>query len=159
MPNARAHTLFNRLKAIKFDTTNRFLEAAAILSELEAEGKWQDLGYDSWHSFVGDPELDLSTGYVSTAINIHRKFIVEFGVNPEEIAEIGWGKVAMILPVVTRENLEELMEQAKGNSKSDLSKTIKQLKTPNDSKHKHVWRYYRKCAECGEVEYVDETDL
>ena len=156
--NLHAHQLFNRLKSLKVETTSRSLEAAAVLSEMEEGEVWRELDYPSWKSFVGDPDLDLSTGYVSTAINIHRKFILEFKINPEEIAEIGWSKVAMILPVVTKENVEELLGAAQGNSKSDLAKTIKQLKNGvEDGKHKHEWKYYRECTDCGEREPFDPS--
>jgi hypothetical protein len=83
-----------------------------------------DGGYDSWHSFLGSGELGIGRSTAHAYIQLYEVYIEQYGFTREEMAEIPYDKLRMVLPHVnatnSRQEVEEWVEKAKVLSRSDL---------------------------------------
>lgn len=116
------------------------------------EGRW-----DSFEDFLQDPQMGLDKGTASKMITIHEKFILEYKMNPAQIANAGgWSKVAEILPAVhDKKSAETWLSNAALLSKSDLRKEIKAEQNPDSLSCKHKDNYKVVmccCRNCGNKE-------
>lgn len=89
--------------------------------------------YTVTHGSFEDFMLELnefSMSMTSRIIGIHEKFVLEGGIDEKKLGEVGWTKLAMTLPYVhTKDEAIHWYEQASNLTKSDLRKTIAELKT------------------------------
>lgn len=130
-----------------------WLELCARLKEIRDNGLYEGR-WDSFEDFLHDPQMGLDKGSASKMITIHEKFVVEYKMSPERIANVGgWSKVAEILPAVKdKKSAEEWMDKATSLSKSDLRKEIKEDQTGvrmSDCKHKDFY-IVKICRQCGD---------
>ena len=94
---------------------------------------------------------ELSISQVSRLIGIHEKFVLNAGIDEEELGKAGWTKLAMTLPLVrTKDEAEYWADQAKTLTKTDLSRAIKEQQTGVDmAKCIHEDTYLlRICKDC-----------
>lgn len=88
-----------------------------------------DPEYDTFPAFL--QEMKLTQGTASKLINIYEKFVVEYGIPIEKLAQAGgWSVVAEILPVVANKaKAKEWVEKAIKMRRKDLRKEVKEEKT------------------------------
>lgn len=106
--------------------------------------------YGSFREFCLEMN-EMSISQISRLIGIHEKFVLGAGIDEQELGEAGWTKLAMTLPFVrTNDEAQYWAGQAKEQTKSGLSKMIKELKTGVDmAKCQHKDTYLLKvCNIC-----------
>lgn len=88
-----------------------------------------DPEYDTFPAFL--QEIKLTQSKASKLINIYEKFVVEYGIPIEKLAQAGgWSVVAEILPVVTNKaKAKEWVEKAIKMRRKDLRKEVKEENT------------------------------
>ena len=148
----RAYEVFSRLKQLKLETGEKFLETGALLVEVDDKKLWDEFGHPSLRSFIADPELDISSAYASMCMNVYKRFIIEYGLDPKRVIEAGWSKAYLLLGVVTSSGeADRMLQAAAGQSRSDLKKSLLQLKNGvEEHECQHVFAL-EKCSTCGQV--------
>lgn len=124
-----------------------FVELGALLHEIK-EQRHYEAGFDSWGGFL--MEMRFSESMASKLITIYQKFILEYKVKPQLIAEAGgWTVVYDLVPVVTdKESAEEWLEKAAGLTRSAVKKEVAAARGMVEEEDcQHEW--CQKCAHCG----------
>ncbi len=107
-----------------------------------------------WSSFVEFCfELRMSQSNINRLIQIHEKFILEYGFQRKEITRAGASLLSDILPAITsKQEATEWLEKATLLTRSDLRKELTEFKTGIQMKHcKHKDTYLVEiCRKCGE---------
>lgn len=112
--------------------------------------------YESFGDFL--QEIDLSEATASKMINIWVRFVIEYQIAPQLMADAGgWTIVAEILPfAVSKKAAENWLEEAKAlRSRAKLRKSLKEAETGIDMrhcKHEHFETItFDKCLNCHET--------
>lgn len=119
--------LRNELLELSVSATAHFFRLGEIMKEIRDKKLWADLGYHTFEAFFSDPELAYHKSSVYHAIHL-----VEVFPDWQDKTNIAVSKLILIAPHVKEENKEELVEKARGLSKSDLEH---ELITSGMSKH------------------------
>jgi len=101
---------------------NKFKIGGALARIQANENWWQEAGYQNFKDYVAS----LGIGYRKAMylIEFYKK-LLELDVPFVKFGGIGWGKIRIIVPVLTKENVDEWVEKAKVLSRSDLEAHIK----------------------------------
>ena len=123
------------------------------------ENKLYEPAWSSWHEYCMEFK-DLSTGSISKIIAVYKKFIVEFGYEPTELAKAGgWTKLYEISKrVKTKADAEKWLGLAELSSRKDLNDHLIEDEVGIVmSECKHTKTYVvRICEECGDKERIYE---
>lgn len=96
---------------------------------------------------------ELSRSQVSRLIGIHEKFVMQAGIEREDLGDAGWTKLAMTLPHVrTTDEAKYWFEKAKTLTRNDLAREIKEKitgKQMSECKHEHKYMISI-CEDCGD---------
>lgn len=90
--------------------------ALKLMQESEA---YRVLGHDTFNGYIASPELSFSRSWVYRLISVVRE-AERLDVKPEEIQDIDKDKLALVLPVATKENVAERLADARELSRSDV---------------------------------------
>lgn len=140
----------------------QWLELAGQLKEIRDQalyrGRWE-----SFEDFLNDPEMAMDKSTASKMITIHERFILEYKIQPQKIANVGgWSKVAELLPVVkNKESAEEWLDKATVLSQADLRKEVKGENRGDgiDCKHKNNYQITLSvCRDCGYKETIKTNE-
>lgn len=141
-----------------------YLELAERLHKIQLNKMYLP-NYDTFEDFCTEMKISLATA--SKLINIWLRFVIKFKIAPKMLAEAGgWSVVAELLPYAeSRTSAERWLRQAKANTRTDLRKSLLEVKTGIDmSTCKHAREEvitFKKCLDCGETHriYDDEKRL
>lgn len=99
-----------------------WMQLAALLHEMNAGQHYQLLGYDTFKSWLGSPEVSLSPSHAYALIGIHAEFVIEGGLGAEDIGSIEATKLAETLPALRSGviDMQTAIDDAAALSKSDL---------------------------------------
>jgi len=158
-----AKNLDNKIDELQGLASLSFLYIGKILKELKEKRLYQYLGedieYQDFESYVQSKGIQLRKAYY--LIQIYSTFIIGLQYKPEELSNIYWTTLRTLLPVVDKDNSEELLAKARSLKRSDLDIEIKQLRLGltlekiHDCQHlwKHIIREYWECEKCRERTY------
>lgn len=147
--------------ALKSELEMSYLQLGQRLGRIVIE-KMYEPNYETFDEFL--EEIKLSRATASKLINVYSKFIFEFKIRPQLLAEAGgWSKVAEILPFAeNKSQAEAWLQKAKHITQSDLRKEIKEAKTGiSMAGCKHVdceVITFRKCRTCGDTERIYDKE-
>lgn len=119
-----AHTIKERVVALKTDIGINLLELGHLFKRMRDEHLYAALGHDTFNDFLGDPEVSMSRTAVYGFIEIWEVFIERLKREQTEIAGIDYSKLLKICPVVDRDP-DEWISKASELSRSDLIKEVK----------------------------------
>ena len=150
-------------------TALSFLKLGEILKKLKEEELYKHLGespeYETWTMFLQSPEINIKYRKADQLIRIYTTFIQRLKFKEEELLDIPWSALRVLLPVIKEENSRGLVEKARQLKRNDLEIEIHQLQQGMESlddvqKCKHRWRKitYWKCNNCGETSSVEPGD-
>jgi len=145
-----------------------FLYLGAELKKQKEEKLYKYLGespeYESFEAYVKSKNIELRKAYY--LIQIHTIFIEGLKFKVEELSGIHWTSLRTLLPIVKKENAQELVEKAKILTRGHLETEIRQLRSGLTSlkdlgncKHEKVERIvFYQCKICGErFKYLPEN--
>lgn len=129
----RAHDLFQRLKQIRKQQEGTKLEAGEILLEIQKEALFEELGHDSFSSFLGDPDIDLTRTTSYRYMGVFQELYRERDYGEEFLQEIGMSKAYKIVNalrdgLIPEDELEDWLHSAKELSRSDLNEELDELR-------------------------------
>jgi hypothetical protein len=104
-----------------------------------------------WSAYLGEHSVFYSRSKVFTMNRIYQRFIVELKIDVQRIAPIPLTKLANLLPVVDRKNVEDWLTKAETLTNQDLNDEIR-IASGKESylncEHKEE-QTYKVCAKCG----------
>ncbi len=138
-----------------------YLELAERLHKIQLNRMYEP-NYDTFDDFLQEMKISFATA--SKLINIWVRFVIKFKIAPRMLADAGgWSVVAEILPYAnSKTSAERWLRAAGSNTRSDLRKSLMEVKTGIDMstcKHARVEIItYQKCNDCGDTQriYADE---
>lgn len=155
----RAHAIHEEMLALKQSATVNFYRMGELMKEVRDGKLWEAMGYETMRAYLACPELDLDESSVYRAIKVVEKFS-----DVKKLERVPVFKVLAILPHVTKENEDHLLEIATSLSRSDL---IHQLHETVDEDTKEIIppesapglpKIYR-CNVCKHVKGIRWDDL
>jgi len=144
----RYHQITKEIIDLKNKGESIALEMAKRLKTVRDEKMWQMDGHASFYSYLAQPEISLDRTVALKWIQIYETFIEKYALAPERVSEIGYTKLAKIVPHVTDDNYDYYVEKAESLSRSDLDTELKDkgLITYKEPEAQHV--------ECPQCHYV-----
>jgi hypothetical protein len=109
-----------QLKEAKRQINYNFVLLAHDLKEIKDNKFYLVLQYDTFESYIAQPELSFDRSSVYRLIQIYETFVLKYNVAPERLSEIEWTKLALVAPHTNKENYEDLLADARELSRSDL---------------------------------------
>lgn len=100
------------------------LRLALLLKNSHDNKYYKTLGYDTWEAYLGTPEISMSRFWAFKLVKVYEIWVDKFGVNPAKL-DIDMEKLFLTSTMATQENYEEVLEQARILSRSD----VQQLKS------------------------------
>jgi len=103
-----------------------------------------------WSAYLGQHETFYSASKIYTLDKIYGKFISELGLIGEQIVNIPTSKLANLIGVVTKENVEEWLDKAKELTTQDFEDELRKATgkvSYLDCPHK--FKEYEICSSCG----------
>jgi len=131
---SRASQVRNNLINVSQRVIKDFCELAELLHEVWDGQYHKEYGYKSFTDYV-EAELDIK-GRKAYSLVQTAKTIKKLQIPWEDVREVGWRKMGTISPVLTHENHEQLIEEAKTTPLPQLSENVKAQKNgtmPSDS--------------------------
>lgn len=149
----------DKIMTLKKTMSMAFLIIGKELREMKSNNYWKFIvGEDlTWVDYC--TELGFNRNYADLLIRMYDQFIVKLKFSESEIAEVDQRKLIAILPHVdNRKVAEELLEDARQLSRSDLLLKVHQMKNdPQKCEHQVEEVHYYYCKLCREKLTPDEV--
>ena len=101
-----------------------YLEIGKRFKTLRDEELFKPLGYDTWTSFINSGDLPYKKSMIYGYIDVYELFIERYKLEYEQVIDIPFDKLYMILPKAKRASntieVKELVSMARSLSRSDL---------------------------------------
>ena len=122
----QAHENYVYISKLRKDISNGFWMLVGELKKCRDNRYWAVLGNQTWASYLAQPEIDFNEHTVDNWITIYNRIKECHLLPPEGVIDIDISKLAVVLPHLTPENGEELLQKAKNLSRSDLREEFRQ---------------------------------
>jgi len=99
------------------------LRLASLLITSHDNKYYETLGYSTWEEYLGTPEISMSRFFAFKLMKVYEIWVDKFNVSPAKL-DIDIEKLYLTSIMATNENYEEVLEQARNLSRSD----VRQLK-------------------------------
>ena len=104
-----------------------------------------------WVAYLGQVETMYSRNSVYNYFRVYDKFVKEIGLTFEFISQVPISRLVEMLPVITKENSDDLISKALILTSRDFTDEIRQLKgLPTTDECTHQYKEYEICKVCGE---------
>jgi hypothetical protein len=153
---------FNYLQQIKKAIVAHnamFFEIGKMLKTFRDQKLYEALGYVRWMDFANSYELNVSSSTIEAYIQLYEVFIEKYQFKQDEISQIPYDKLRLIMPEINKcndkEKVEEWVSKAKELSRSDILKLRGQMS--DDGKFKNKFVILKLCEHCDG--YIIPEDL
>ena len=128
-----------------------------VLIDIEETNSCSLLGFDSFNAFCSSPITSGGFGLRErtrqTTMQVAKTFVLELGIQAKELLDVAYSNLAIVVPIVNRENLEEVLADAKCLGARDLALNKKMGKytggtAPYDAENEND-RRMTICPNCG----------
>lgn len=144
----------NEIKPIKYCEEaikiKRNLEAGFLtLAEMLYYIKKDELYNGKWESFASYlAEMDVKESQASKYISVYKSWILEAGVSPLKLQEIGVDKAYTALPLL-KEGKDQAVKKASTLKREELRDEIYESRNGQTCEHKNLTKGYARCNDCG----------
>jgi hypothetical protein len=115
-----AHEIFRALLEVITNRNRNVFVIGAYLKEIRDGELFRALGYDSFAEFCASPEISFQKSTVYNYIGLHEKFILELKLSFQDIQDIPYSKLVVIMTLATPENIKALLALARELAIGDL---------------------------------------
>lgn len=146
------------------ETRRRLLaENAVDLCHMYEQKLYKDYFGDEaapWAAYLGEVNIFYSRNQIDSYIKVYRKFSRELEIPPEVWVEVPISRLVDILPIVTKEDVEEWLVKGKMLLTKDWSIVVRQAKglLSEEDHEDHDNNVYKICKVCGKKELVHEHE-
>ena len=150
----RAWFLHSHIKENEIKRRQLLLDSMEAINELYKDKLYQVVLGDAeapWSAYLGQHSTFYSASQIYLFNKIYQKFIVELGVNRDEIADIPTTKLSSLIGVVNKENVLEWLQKAREFTNQDFQDEIRVSQGKEsclDCKHECEVDY-KICQKCG----------
>ena len=109
-----------RIVGLRNDIERSFLELGKELHFFHQDEQFKDLNYPTLDAYLADPVVDIGRRMAYYAISVYRHYALILESAPAALLEVGIVKAAMMIPYVTRRNMDELLASASTLSRRGL---------------------------------------
>lgn len=129
------------------------MENMQMLSELKTKELYRAILGDErapWSAYLGQLEVFYTRNEVNNYIRIYDKFINELGVDKNRIYKITRSRLFDLLPIINKENVEELLSMAEVFTSQDWKNEMRTRRGKiSIDDCKHSFESFEACADCG----------
>lgn len=115
-----AYTLHEQVVVARNSLAVNMVELGRLLYEVRDKKTYEALDYQTFNSYLAMPELGFSQRQAYYLISIYEKMALQMGISSATIAQIGEAKSIIILPHLSEENKQEIIDEAISLSRADL---------------------------------------
>ena len=145
-----AHENYTKICSLRHSINNGFWVLVEELKKCRESKLWAVLGYDTFASYLAQPEIDFHEHTVDNWITTYNR-IKEYHLLPQcGSIEMAVSRLAIVAPHLTKENATDLLYKAKTLSRSDLIKEVSGKDQP--------LKDYHLCPLCGNKHQVVQKD-
>jgi len=150
---------YQRLRKLQTAGSGLDMEMAKELAYQKRDGRYKIIMGDedaSWRSFVAQPDLQpLTVSKADRLVKVYETYVEKLRIRPVDLVNIDSNSLLRMANFVTPENVQEWLDKAKYNSRSDLYREIRFGKI-NESECEHPKGFIvkRECPICGWREKV-----
>ena len=146
----QAHENYTKICSLRHSINNGFWVLVEELKKCRESKLWAVLGYDTFASYLAQPEIDFHEHTVDNWITTYNR-IKEYHLLPQcGSIEMAVSRLAIVAPHLTKENATDLLYKAKTLSRSDLIKEVSGKDQP--------LKDYHLCPLCGNKHQVVQKD-
>ncbi len=103
-----------------------------------------------WNAYLGQVEVMYSRNDVRKMMQIYSKFVVELEQSYSDICDIPKSRLLVLIPIVTKETLEEWLSKARELTNLDFRDEVRIAKGLKPSEEcEHTFKEYEICSTCG----------
>ena len=159
----KAFEVHNAILNLKKQMGMAFVEIGKLLKEVRDNKLYRVLGYDTFQSYIVNSELGFKTRTVYYYIEIYECFIQELKVEMEKLADLGFDKLVMLLPMVEKlggservicDKIENLMHEATELRPHDFKKKYNDEKKQENFSNYLAPPEYVRCDKCGKWKII-----
>lgn len=132
-------TLIAETKHLLGGVRQSLVKVMQNLHIIRESGEWREEA-SSWSEFCED-SLGISQSMASKLLTAHSAWVLRAGVAPEKLEGIDYEKLYLAAPLLTGNNTEEVLAQAKTLTRSELKQT-------NNEKAPHEGTFEELCTTC-----------
>ena len=118
-----AHSNDGEIRTRLSHVARNILNIAKLLKENRDNKYYQDVGFDTWYSYLGD--LNLAESTVRSWIHVYEMFELELAFPRDKLQAVGISKLNIISPVAYDDPIY-WVDQAENNSKGDLINEVRE---------------------------------
>jgi len=116
----QAHENYTQICSLRHSINNGFWVLVEQLKTCRENRYWQALGYETWASYLAQPEIDFHEHTVDNWITTYNH-IKAYNLLPQYGSiDMAISRLAIVAPHLTKENASDLLYKAKTLSRSDL---------------------------------------
>jgi hypothetical protein len=109
-----------------------FLELGARLYKIREERLWEG-SYDTFNDFLA--ELKLTPGNASILASVHKNYVLDGGIEPEQLAGISYSNLYEAIPLIEKEGVLSAATKAETLTRSEIKEELREQKL---GVHDHV---------------------
>lgn len=150
----KAWELHNKIRENETMRRLLFLDNMSVIHELHNSGLYKTILGDEnapWSAYLGQHEVFYTASKVYTMNKIYEVFITKLAITKEIIAEIPTTKLSNLVPIVTKENVDEWLVKAKELTTHDFNDELRKFHgkiSYLDCSHQNT-KLYTICSSCG----------
>jgi hypothetical protein len=150
----RAYELERAVVVGSLSARRAWIEMAAALHSIKAEGLYELLGYERFTDWIATPEIALKRSQAYALTAIYEELVIERRVPLDDLYYLEPSKVAEVLPAIRKgTDVIEALADASILSRSDLRAKYRGIEpTPDEPVDLPV------CPECGQLVKSIEKD-
>jgi hypothetical protein len=156
----KAFNIHKEIEKNELERRNLLAKNVELISQMKNEELYKIiLGDDKsqWAGYLGQIEVMYSRNDVYNMIRIQQKYCNELGITFIEIADIPKSRLLSLIPIVTKENLQDWLSKARVLTNADFNIELRQTKgLPTSETCEHKMEDYEICSECGLKHRKDE---
>lgn len=124
-----------------------FLVLAERLHKIYHQNLWQG-EWDSWEEFTSDIKISRATA--SKLISVFDTYVLEYKMEPAELAAAGWSGLYELLPMVTdKSTAEECVTKATTLRREEIREELREHKHGRCDHSELVEVHFMQCKHCG----------
>lgn len=119
--------IIGQIKKIKIDVATRFFRLGELLKQVQDEQLYFLRGYDTFNSFLKDPDVSISYQLACRFIRLYEVFILKFQIPKEQLVGVEYTKLEMLLAIEdkSKEVVEYWIHTARELRRRDFLKALK----------------------------------
>jgi len=149
--NQNLHEFHSYIVGLVRQINYSFLDLARCLVVVHENKLYEHLCYETFESYIATPEISIRRASAYKLMDIYRTYVLEYKISPARLIDIEWTKLSTTLPVLTEDNVEDLLAMAESLSRSDLRQEIKILKDPSEKDKEELTKTCPYCNGTGKV--------